>query len=93
MFNKFRIKNEGLHRVGIVIGILFIIFLPWFGWSILERFNYDLLWVMSVHAMMIAGIFEEGGAFILLLLVYPLSYCVGYFVVSIISWLREGFKK
>ena len=93
MFKKFRIKHEGLHRIGIVIGILFIIFSPWFVWSLFERFNYDLLWVMGVHGMMIELIFEEGGAFILLLLVYPLSYFVGYFSVSIISWLREGFKK
>ena len=92
MFKKFRIQHEGLHRIGIVIGILFIIFLPWFGFSIFNRFNYDLFWVVNVHVIIVELIFEEGGAFILPL-VYPLSYCAGYFVVSIISWLREGFKK
>ena len=93
MFKKFRIKHEGLHRIGIVIGILFIIFSPWFVLGIFDGFDYDLIEAITAHGMFIAGIFEAGGAFILLLLVYPLSYFVGYFIVSIISWLREGFKK
>jgi hypothetical protein len=93
MFKKFRIKHEGLHRIGIVIGILFIILSPWFVLGILNGFDYELIEVIYAHAIVIEEIYEGGGALFLLLLVYPLSYFVGYFIVSIISWLREGFKK
>ena len=89
MFKKFRIKNEGLHRIGIVIGILFIICFPWFVLGIFNGFDYELIEVINAHAIFIEEIFEGGGALFLIFLMYPLSYFVGYFIVSIISWLRE----
>ena len=95
MIKSYRIKHEGFHRVGISLGVIFVIFMP--GLLLAELMGYNLYFeftlIIDRHIDLIQEIVEEGPQFIFLFLIYPVTYFVGYSIPKVIYWVISGFNE
>tara|TARA_Y100000996_G_C22135024_1_gene483850 strand:+ start:118 stop:393 length:276 start_codon:yes stop_codon:yes gene_type:complete len=89
--NNVRILNEGLHRIGLVLGFLSLIFLPDIFFSIIfddwndNEFFWFELWELT---------YKQGYPLIgssLGVLSASISYAAGYFSIKIVEWIYRGF--
>ena len=102
MFKKFRIKHEGFHRLAIVIGILLIPILFWIFVEVItsKRFCYyqDIQYSYQCYIEYFSDSIywigrDEMSPMVFFVLIHIPLYCVGYFSVALIFWIKNGFKK
>ena len=99
MFKKFRIQYEGLHRVGIIVGIFSILFIPWLILGVDNNYRDNMFeFYFGMWEEMIENAYKEGVlVFIFIIAYHIISYLLGYFIFKFLiwltTWLREGFKK
>ena len=95
MFKKFRIKHEGLHRIGIIIGIFSIIFIPWLVLGADNNYRDNMF--VYFFLLLEEAIDEGGYVYLIIIAYYIFSYSLGYFIFKFLiwltTWLKEGFKK
>ena len=95
MFKRFRIDHEGFHRVGILLGSIFILLTPWFVVAAERGFvslNLDVLFFYHIAA--VYELFAYGDLWIIYhLFWYPIFYFLGYFLVKMFYWILQGFNK
>ena len=89
MFKKFRIKHEGLHRIGIILAVISI---PSMFWAV-EGFDENIFYT---YAWVLEETFKSINLFFLSTLFHILFYLFGYFlfalIIWLIKWIKEGFK-
>lgn len=97
MFEKFRIKHEGFHRIAIIFGFIFIpIFLyliNYEGFGHRDGYRDNLF---SYYFGVWKYIFKYPNH-MGIIFVYPIlhfiGYAVGYFLIKLVVWISDGFKK
>ena len=92
MFKFFKIIHEAYHRLGILLGLMFIFFGPGFIESFDRGSNIKLVDFINGHGSLI-GLGIKGSPEFIVFIIYPLLYLIGYSILKIVYWLRCGFKK
>ena len=86
-----RIINEGLHRIGLVLGFLSLVFLPdIFFRAIDESNNRYFFWVELWELIYEGGHPLMGSA--LGVLSVLIAFAAGYFLIKIFEWIYKGFN-
>ncbi len=90
MFKKFRIKHEGLHRLGVIFAVIFVPFMFWMGEYFKDNIFELYFWVLS-------RAFRSVADFSLSTALHIVYYFIGYFlfasIIWLTKWIKEGFKK
>ena len=87
---KFLIINNGLHRIGIVLGALNVIIGPPLLYDNFGEYNYFWLEVLESAVVVpdeIVAIITIGSLIGLGL------FLLGYFTIKVIEWIYRGFNK
>ena len=83
------IKNKGLHRIAILVGIISLLLVPEALNLTYLIFNADIYYWIQISASL-----GQGDYFALLLAIVFAFICfvAGYFLIKCIEWIYEGFK-
>ena len=92
MFDPLKINHPGLDRIGIIIGVFFIIISAWITEGIFEGGDFDQLTLENIIYWQQEMWRASGVSYYIPLGIYLIFYLVGYFLIYIIYWIIEGFK-
>ena len=93
MIDPLKINHSGLHRIAIIIGIFFIFISAWLTEGIFEGGDFDQFSIYNIIYWQQAMWRDSGQSYYIPLGVYLLFYLIGYFLIYLIYWIIEGFKK
>lgn len=83
------IKNKGLHRFAILIGIISLLLIPEALNLTYLLFHADIYWWIQISALLGQGEYFH----LLLAIVFSfICFVAGYFLIKSIEWIYEGFK-
>ena len=93
MFDPLKINHSGLHRIAIVVGVFFFFISAWLTAGIFDGGNFYQLTIENLIYLQQVMWKESGESYYIPLGVYLIFYLVGYFLIYLIYWIIEGFKK
>ena len=93
MFDPLKINHSGLHIIAIIVGVFFIFISAWLTSGIINGGDFDQLTIENIIYLQQALWKESGESYYIPLGVYLIFYLVGYFLIYLIYWIIEGFKK